>query len=144
MTLAQLYEIRARLQAASPGPWTFRGPVKAESVAMPVCDPASDVSPPLSGLSAEVYEVALAGERMPPGIAVVNDHYSMVEKSTPAASNAAFIAHAPSDVADLLDEVTELRAMLRKVLDEYADCGERLSAETFKQAMELVAEEDGQ
>lgn len=80
MTEERINEIRARLAAASPGPWRI-GPVFDEPQETIVCD-------------AQMVANTVHGNDMP---------------------NAALIAHAPTDIADLLDEVDRLRAFWRKI-----------------------------
>lgn len=83
LTRERLDEIRARLQAASPGPWRAH----EEENRVPVCP---TVDPDLSLLGIDVD-----------GTAVV---YSQAD--------ADLIIHAPADLADLLAEVDQLLAFL--------------------------------
>lgn len=116
LTPADLAAIRARLDAATPGPWAREG------LSVSVTYPCS-----------EGWEVADCGTSRSPDTAQFN---------------ADLIAHAPADLAALLDEVELLRAQLLDWNEELRRTAEVLHREPMdahalhEVAAEIVAERD--
>lgn len=112
---SRLEAIRSRWAKATPGPWTFGGPVARKLL---LNEAGNQIT---QGLTSEVYEIGHAVDRIPPGIAVVNDYFLPsgttghgAEQRWSAKDNASAIAHAPEDVAWLIAEVEHLRKQVAK------------------------------
>jgi hypothetical protein len=111
LTDEDLDRIDDLLEKATPGDWTYGGPVKRESL---LWTPSGGTGP--NGLTREVYEVAHEGDLSAPALCVVNEYCSVsLDGTTPARHNAAFIAASRTIVEDLLAEVRRLRAKLRRL-----------------------------
>jgi hypothetical protein len=112
LTREQLAEIRARCEAATPGPWSW---LCEDFVEYPVED---------SSLSACLYG---DGERVNPAtgrlaVILVAD----LDTDTPSLADRGFIALARQDVPALLEEVARLQAIVSGFADRVAGQSELL------------------
>ena len=93
----RLAEIRARVEAATPGPWEWDA---IDEGSLRTLDPLGDAVARKYGLRAQILGT---GEH---------------NRKTPNRADTDFIAHSRQDIPDLLAELSRLRAVIEEARDE--------------------------
>jgi len=107
-------EILAYCGEATEGPWECGGPVTREAVVKELTG-----FPHPNGLTAQVWEIGMEGQRFVPGLALVNE-----DPDRKCEENARFIVNARADLPRMAKEVMRLRALCGEAaegIDEYYD-----------------------